>query len=324
MHVAVWMTNYASEEFLPAAIQSVLSQSHGELTLYIADNHSPGEARSIIERFASRDKRIVVLDVPEGLAGIPLMKFVWDHLNTTAQDYTITLGGHDLWEKPEFLETMVSRITHEVYKKTAIVFPDTWQLNAKNEICSHYSDIMQVANQAYALVPQYVISGVSSPHLFGLWDESVRRRVPFRHCCSGWDHLIVAEAALYGTIVFEPRVKLMMRAPAADDDLVKYGKRHLSALQLASRQKDFLEQLEWMIHSLDIALESLPAANKTLYKMMLTSSMVGTYIALRGVNLFTVPGAMEAFNQLPEVQQIFGAATHIDKTVRQLVRPVTV
>jgi Glycosyl transferase family 2 len=323
-HVAVWMTNYASEAFLPDAIASVLKQSHKDLTLYIADNHSPGRrVAEIIDHYMAIDKRIVKLDVPPGLAGIPLMKFCWDYLNTTQQDYTITIGGHDAWDRDDFLETLVERLSTEKHKPVAIAFPDCWQLNASNQVCGHYNDIMQVADQGLAIIPQYVICGVNSPHLFGLWNEQIRRRVPFRHECSGWDHLVVAEAAMHGMILFEPRARLYMRAPPLDDNLEKYGQRHLSKETLAAGPKDFVRQLEWMIHTLDMALETIPPDARPLYKLALTSAMVGTYMGLRGHNLYTVSAeAAKMFNTSPAMQAVFGGMQHIDKTIRQIVAAV--
>jgi hypothetical protein len=55
--------------------------------------------------------------------------------------------------------------------------------------------------------------------------------------------------------------------------------------------------------------------------MLLTSSMVATYVALRGANLHIVPGALEQFYQREEVRQIFGAFQHVDRMARILVGP---
>jgi hypothetical protein len=318
-HVAVWMTNYASERYIGDAIRSVLNQSHRDLTLYIADNHSPGDDVKHTLNEMSRP-RMKVLDVPKGLAGIPLMKFCWDYLNTTQQDYSITIGGHDVWESEHFLSTLVERISTDTYVKPAIVYPDTWQLNFDSKVVSRFPDIMQVAAQARHMLPQYVISGVNSPQLFGLWSESVRRRVAFRHCCSGWDHLVVAEAAVHGTILFEPRVRLLMRAPSADDDLTKYGLRHLDPALLAAGAKDYIQQLEWILYLVDQVTEDVPSAARPHYRMMLITSMFCTYNALRGQNLSVCPGAGDEFYKLPEVQQIFGAAKHIEAKYRELIK----
>jgi hypothetical protein len=155
--------------------------------------------------------------------------------------------------------------------------------------------------------------------LAGGWHEAVRASVPFRHACSGWDHLIVAEAALHGAILFEGRTNFLMRATGTDTDLSDYGKRHLAPEQLANGPQDFINQLEWMIHCVDIAMIDIPREAKPMYRALLTSSMFATYMALRGQNLHVVPGAMGQFNQIQQVQQMFSACAHIDSELRGLL-----
>jgi hypothetical protein len=110
-----------------------------------------------------------------------------------------------------------------------------------------------------------------------------------------------------------------MRGTNADSDLEDYGRRHLSAETLAAGPQDFLNQLEWMIHCVDIGVGEIPEEARPFYKSLLTASMFCTYLALRGQNLHVVPGAMQIFNELPEVRQAFGAVAAIDANVRKLL-----
>jgi glycosyltransferase involved in cell wall biosynthesis len=327
-HVGVWLTNYGSEQFLPTAIESVLKQSHRDFILYVADNHSPGvRVAEILVGALNADPRVRILYPPKGLAGIPFMKWCWEFLSTRDQDYTITLGGHDEWRDPDFLAKLVakaellkSEIAQNNGRKVAIVYPDTWQLDFDGKLCSHYGNIMQHAGQcAFALLPQNVIMNVSSPQLFGLWNEEVRRTIPVRHCCSGWDHLIVSEAAMHGMIIFEGSTQLLMRRPPLDDDLTKYGLRHLEPALRSAGPKDYLQQLEWLLYLLDIGLKAVPPEARPHYSMMLTTSLFCTYNALRGMNLAICPGGAEAFYALEEVRQAFAGAQHIEKQFRALV-----
>lgn len=328
MSVAVWLTNYGNEAYLDAAIQSVLNQSYGDLTLYVADNRSPGTlVPEIIER-AQRDSRCRVIQPPPGpkLAGIPFAKHCWDFLDTLDDDYSIILGGHDEWRDTDFLLKMVQKMDltrlemAEKGRQVSIVYPDTWQLDFEGNLCSHYGEILQFAGgYNFTLLPQIVISTVSSPQLFGLWNEQVRRLVRFRHCCSGWDHLIVAEAALYGAILFEGRTQLLMRRPPTDDDLTKYGERHLDPELLKNPPLDFLQQLEWMLSTLDKAILTVPAPAQPHYRTLLTSALMMTYLSLRGMNLHTCPGGPDKFFAMTEVREMLGAAEHINKTARKLL-----
>jgi glycosyltransferase involved in cell wall biosynthesis len=56
--ISVCMPVFNGEKFLQQAIESILTQSYGNFELIIADDCSTDESRSIINSFASRDKRI--------------------------------------------------------------------------------------------------------------------------------------------------------------------------------------------------------------------------------------------------------------------------
>lgn len=321
-HVAVWMAVYNEERFVTAAIESVLAQTYQNFTLYISDNHSTDDSWGRIKTASLKDERIVYSVPPTHLAGIDHMRHCWRLLDGRGQDYTVHIGGHDIWD-PNFLEVMVRRMEREAAsydgRPIAIVYPDTWQIDADNNLVGRFKDVVQTTSGVPMLMlPIVHIASVSSPQLFGLWRESIRRQIPIRHACSGWDHLIVMEASLFGAILFESGTRLMMRAPPGEATLESYGARHLSAEVLANGPMDFFNQIEWCIHATDKALEAIPAQAWPLYRALMTSSIFGVYMALRGLNLHTVPGAMEAFNKIPEVQQMFSAADHISLLIRQL------
>lgn len=321
-HVAVWMTVYNEERFVTAAIKSVLSQTYENFTLYISDNHSTDESSYRIKAAAQQDARIVTLMPPEHLPGIEHMRHCWAMLDGMRQDYTVHIGGHDYWD-PNFLDVMVRRHEREADaydgRPIAIVYPDTWQIDKDDKLVGHYKDVVQTTSGVPILMlPIVHIASVSSPQLFGVWRESIRKQIPIRHACSGWDHLIVMEASLYGAILFESSTRLLMRCPPGDASLESYGQRHLSGETLANGPRDFFNQMEWCVHATDKALETIPEAARPLYKALMTSSIFGVYMALRGLNLHTVPGAMLAFNKIPEVQQMFSAADHIGLLLRQL------
>lgn len=312
----IWCTIYNEERYLRATLDSILAQSYRDWTLVISDNHSTDESWSIIKEYALRDTRITYRKTPRHMAGIEHMRDVWDRLDR-GQKYTIHIGGHDIW-RPQHLERLTERMKLSG-ELVAIVYSDTWVIDEHDNFVGHYKDAIEIGQLPAIMRPQFMIASVNSPQLFGLWNESVRLATPFRHACSGWDHLIVTEASLRGAILFEHRAQLFLRAPKPGADLKDYGKRHLTADILAQGPADFLRQLDWCIHALDIALEEVPEDARPMYRALLTASMVGTYITLRGVNLHIVPGATDAFNQIPEIRQVFSGLSHVDKQIRQLL-----
>lgn len=324
--VAIWMPAYNEERHLREAIDSVLGQTFTDWTLYISDNRSTDDCFSIIKEFALRDGRVKYSVTQEHLAGIPHMRLCWNNLNTFRyHDYSIQIGGHDFWPK-HHLETLVKRMDAErtarkdSNQRIALIYTDTFQADEEGKIVGRYQDIMQLGQVSPMMIPQYVIAGVNSPQVFGLWNEAVRRQVPFRHASSGWDHQVVMEAALHGMILFEGATALTMRCPKAGDcTLERYGQRHLSAEQLASGTKDFFEQVEWCLRCVDKAVDTAPAAARPLYRALLANSMFSTYVAHRGLNLNIVPGGMKEFNENPIVRQLFANAAQTEQLLRELV-----
>ena len=323
MKIAVWMTNYNSERHIGKAIESVLKQTHQDLILYVFDNHSTDRAPAIIQEYALRDEndeRIIIPEVPEGLAGIPLMDYAWQWMDDEGQDATIHIGGHDYWHE-RTLERLVQRLN--AHPAAAIVYSDTYIVDEAGNVCHRYPDIINFqGRQALPQIPLPAIFGVDSPHLFGLWRESVRREIPIRHHCSGWDHLLVAEAALHGHILYEPNAALFMRAIARDDSSQKYGQRHLSKDTLGSKSLDFKRQLEWMMHIVDESMQAVPEPVRQIYRMIYRNAMIAGYLGLRGGNLGIVPGAFEEWSADGNVQQIYAAMAHIEKHSRMLLENV--
>ena len=62
--ISVVMANWRGAEFLPAAIASVLGQSHGDLELIVADDASDDDSAAIVRDAATRDPRVVLIAMP--------------------------------------------------------------------------------------------------------------------------------------------------------------------------------------------------------------------------------------------------------------------
>jgi len=318
------MTNYASEAHLPRAIESVLGQEFKDLTLYIFDNYSPGEAPAIAASYAAKDARVVIPEIPKGLAGIPLMDFAWRHLNDKGHDYSITLGGHDFWNGSDHLKILVKRMDEELKLRgpngVSLIYTECLQVDETGNMVGKYQDIMQYGQIPRAFLPQVVVSTVNSPHLFGLWNENVRRKLPIRYLCGGWDHLIVMEAALHGMVLWEGRAYLVMRCPPPTDGPDRYGKRHFAPENLARGQQDFIDQLEWCVHCVREAVKDVDPAGEPTYRMMLTASMAATYMTLRGTNLMQIPDAYQQFTSNPLVIEAMKGCHHTMRFVDQLIK----
>ena len=317
--VLVWMPCYNEAAYIGAAIDSVLAQTFADFELLVSDNHCTDS--SIEEIVKRQDRRIQLMTPTEHLAGIAHMNFCWQRLNTGEHKYSIMLGAHDTWDS-NLLERLVARMEAgqmQGERPRALVYPETYQMNEAGQICGVYLNYDQWSHSSAALMPLRIIVGVDSPQCFGLWNEEIRRELPIRHECSGWDHLIVMHAGVLGQILYEPSAKLIMRAPPADSTLEKYGQKHLSKETLAAGTRDFFNQMEWCAHVVGLANESIQEINRGVMGAFNFNAIMQAYLVLRGYNLMTVPGAYEKFASDPEAQQYISMSVQLAQAMSGMI-----
>ncbi len=313
------MPCYNEGRFIGTAIDSVLAQTFTDFTLLISENHcTDNTVEEIVKR---QDPRIKLMTPPQHLAGVPHMNFCWQRLDVGEHQYSIMLGAHDAWD-PNCLERLVARmeappITGE--RPRAIVYPETYQMNQDGQICGFYLNYDQWSHSSLPTMPLRVITSVDSPQVFGLWNEEIRRQIPIRHECSGWDHLIVMHAAVLGQVFYEPSAKLIMRSPEPGGSLEKYGAKHLSKEILGAGTRDFFNQLEWVRYVVGLASEHIPEMNRDLLTAINFNATAQAYLVLRGYNLMTVPGAYEAFASSPEIAQYFSASVQLANMLAAMI-----
>ncbi len=318
--VLVWMPAYNEGKHIGAAIDSVKAQTFEDWNLIISDNQcSDDTVQKVVEH--GQDRRINLQSPSTHLAGIEHMNFCWQRLDNGQHQYSIMLGAHDTWDS-RCLERLVARMESDKLhgeRPRAIVYPEVYQMNDMGTICGLYLNYDQWSHPNMPTLPVRVITSVDSPQVFGLWNEEIRRQVPIRHECSGWDHLIVMHAAVLGQVLYEPSAKLIMRAPPADSSLEKYGAKHLSKVTLASGTRDFYDQLEWCRHVVGLASEHIQDVNRGVMSALNFNAIMQAYIVLRGYNLMTVPGAYEKFASDPAVAQYMSMSIQLANMLSGLI-----
>jgi glycosyltransferase involved in cell wall biosynthesis len=87
-------------DYLAAAIESVLNQTHAATEIVVSDNHSTDNTAAVLAGF--RD-RVTVISPPSPLGGLAHFNFVAAHLKSE----WMTLLGSDDVAKPELVETLL-------------------------------------------------------------------------------------------------------------------------------------------------------------------------------------------------------------------------
>lgn len=63
MKIAVLLSTFNGEKYLKEQIESILSQSHKDLILYIRDDGSSDNTKIILGNYASKDRRLRLIMV---------------------------------------------------------------------------------------------------------------------------------------------------------------------------------------------------------------------------------------------------------------------
>jgi cellulose synthase/poly-beta-1,6-N-acetylglucosamine synthase-like glycosyltransferase len=126
--VSVLMPSFNYARYLPAAIQSVLSQSYSDLELIITDDCSTDESREIVEHFRRLDSRVIPVlhEVNSGLA-----RARNSGLAISTGEFVALCDADDVW-LPHKLETQIKCFQAQV--ELGIVHSDSAIIDAAGKL----------------------------------------------------------------------------------------------------------------------------------------------------------------------------------------------
>lgn len=124
-HICIGLPVYNGERFLREAIDSLLAQSHKNLTLYISDDASTDETQNICTQYAAQDARVVYYRQPQNLGMFQNFKFV---LDAASGDYFMWAAQDDVRD-PQYTErclTVLEKNNNVGLATTAVALIDTF------------------------------------------------------------------------------------------------------------------------------------------------------------------------------------------------------
>lgn len=132
--VSVVMPVYNAEKYLNEAIQSILAQSFTDFEFIIIDDRSTDSSLEIIQKYAHRDPRIVILHNKENLR---ICHTLNRGLQVTRADLVARMDADD-WSFPDRLEHQYNFMTKH---------PDVVVSGGVVEVCD--ADLKRVGNRKY-------------------------------------------------------------------------------------------------------------------------------------------------------------------------------
>ena len=275
--VLIWSNVYNEEEHLEETIRSVLAQSHDNFKFLISDNYSTDKTAEILERYSFRDPRIVLIRPGHHLSGGEHGMWVFNEkLNEygSSAKYSIHIGGHDFWA-PDCLEQLL--LVADRRDGCSIVYGSASEVDCDNKILKRYGGFVQSDTVLRALRPAVVLSALGHNVLgFGLFRESIRRRLAARYNCAGGDHLIVAEASLHGDLVHAEKAFYYLRRSSDFGDWGAYRKKHFS--DVLNWRTDFARQLDWCLYLVRLAVLGDPFYSLPVISSLVSGATVQAYL----------------------------------------------
>jgi hypothetical protein len=305
--INIWMPVYNEEAHLEAALDSVLGQTHAEFRFLISNNHSTDRSTEILSRASGQDSRIQLFSPPRHLPGMEHGKFMSDEvLPTEPATYSIFMGGHDVWDR-NLLHVLFERAESE--PGCAIAYTDSFEMDGAGNVLRRYEGIFQTKEVPRPFIPIQVLLSLSHNLIWGgLWRESMRRAVHVRHPCSSADHLMLAEVALLGSIVYQSGSAVFLRAAKNAGDWTTYVQKHIPASIRRYPILDMLNQLEWCGYLIDRSTEGSGFAQEPL-RNLLKNALQSAYLLRYVDNFQGHPGAVEAFFAHPKIQHFIRSNT---------------
>lgn len=289
--IAVFINAFNEDKYLEKTLQSLISQTFDEFDIIVSDNHSTDRTSQIINDFKLMDGRVISWKPDRFLKSQEHGIWAINKVNAMNYEASLYIGGHDVVSH-NYIEALYGTLKKN--PSAAIVFPEGMEIDIHGRILRKWPDIPSLYINPFSRRFNSLIllfSIIYNIPLFGLWRSSVRRAVTLRHACVGIDHLLVAEAALYGDVICESNATIMTRRTEGAGDLKVYFQKHISdELQAQTIAEDFDKQLEWVSYIAETAFADFPDAVRNIYR----ASALGSYFSRYGItNLGIVDGALE-------------------------------
>jgi len=235
--VDILLATYNGEKFIRQQLDSILEQSHREISLIISDDASTDSTVKILREYASKDERITLFTQKENLGFVKNFEFL---LTKSTAPYIAFSDQDDVWDQNK-IETMLS-----VLKTSgkSLAYCDMRRIDEKGDVITQ----SWFKSKSYPRVSGTSINGSAVRHFSAgcsqIFTDSVRRRMlPFKKEVFAHDWISIFCATELMGIIFIPSQLMSYRAHSGNvyGSIEDYAENVLRQSNGDKSYKGFLE-----------------------------------------------------------------------------------
>jgi glycosyltransferase involved in cell wall biosynthesis len=198
--VSVGLPVFNGGQFLPAALDSILTQTYSNFELIISDNASTDNTEEICRAYADRDGRINYLRNKFNIGAAKNYNRVFE---LSSGDY-FKWAAHDDLCAPEYLERCVEVLDQRY--SVVVCHTKTTYINESGQEYATFDDQLDLRSaRPYFRYRDYFIRSYKRCNaVFGLIRTSELKKTPLIGAYYSSDHVLLAELALRGEIYRVP------------------------------------------------------------------------------------------------------------------------
>lgn len=195
--VSIGMPVFNGERFIAEAIDSILAQTFEDFELIISDNASIDETEEICRRYAEKDHRVIYIRNRENLGAA----YNYNQTFHLSSGEFFKWQPHDDILEPEFLERCVEALDND---PAAVMSYTGWAPIDETGAPIEKKQARYQPWRADSLDPtqrsRFIFRMEARPPsaIYGLFRSDVMRRTKLYRPIHGGDHIMIAEALLYG------------------------------------------------------------------------------------------------------------------------------
>ncbi len=193
-HVSIGLPVYNGEEYLAESVQSLLDQTHENLSIHISDNCSTDATEEISRAFVAADSRVTYHRNAENLGATGN----WDRVREVATGPYFKWAAHDDVHEPKWVELCLQRLVED--PRVALAYTNAKVIDQHSTVVDVSIDegIDGAIDDDRLRFRNFLLNEIWCVPVFGLTRLDLVQRIPPIGKYYGSDKAVLAELALMG------------------------------------------------------------------------------------------------------------------------------